>query len=285
MVSVSRTRSVTNDAVTEDVVNRGIDILEGLLPLEAPAFLRARSTVTGVQNNYAVDALVSAPNVYCGYLEWNGASGAAFTGIAGGIDGRVLLIRNLTATWFSLVHQHAGSTAANRLRCPGGSATVTGGTQVVVGAGGGAILIYDGTDSRWDVLPLGDEAWVEVAYSSGNFFGSGQTWTVGSGAQKQFSYRYAGMALDGRFYFDININLLGTSISGGPAPVNIVLLPFNAFETTRYLFGGVDNSSGFLGWGQIVSGTNQLLFYGPGLGNWQNAAGTTDVTLQLRLKV
>lgn len=82
------------------------------------------------------------------------------TGLAGGVDGRRVLLVNGGSFTLTLAHQSTSSAAANRFACPG-SATLT------LGAGDAALLSYDGTASRWRV----------VASSVGGSGGS-STWDV-----------------------------------------------------------------------------------------------------------
>lgn len=68
------------------------------------------------------------------------------TGIAGGVDGRIIYINFIgTAGNFTLANQDTNSTAANRI------ITTTGASQTTT-TDGGAILIYDGANSRWRVV-------------------------------------------------------------------------------------------------------------------------------------
>lgn len=72
---------------------------------------------------------------------------AAFTisGIAGGADGRVLIIINNVAQNLTFENENGGSAAANRIT------TSTGG-DVATTAAGYAILVYNGTTSRWNLI-------------------------------------------------------------------------------------------------------------------------------------
>ena len=77
------------------------------------------------------------------------ASGAArsITGLAGGTDGRIIVIHNIGATYaLYLINETGGgaSAAANRFALGGGTLTITPNYTV--------ILQYDSTSSRWRVL-------------------------------------------------------------------------------------------------------------------------------------
>jgi hypothetical protein len=65
------------------------------------------------------------------------------TGIAGGADGRLLIIVNVGSNALVLKNADAGSTAANRFDF--GADCSLSGKQV-------AVIQYDATDSRWKML-------------------------------------------------------------------------------------------------------------------------------------
>lgn len=100
-------------------------------------------TSTGTVNDFALSA--SATILRC-----NPGSTLTVTGITGGVDGRLLIIENVSTTSaVAFTAEGAGSTAANRIYTPGSAsvnltATATGTASV--------LLIYDGTSSRWRVL-------------------------------------------------------------------------------------------------------------------------------------
>lgn len=140
---------------TVDALNTGqgaaVAIVEGTKAIEKPRITTAASTVTGTQNDYDVDALAVAPSVGTGILNWSGASAVTFNGFAGGLPGRMLLVKNSSAAQtLTIVSQATGSIAANRCDGP-----VAG---LVLGPRGCACLWYDGVASRWivDVLNLGE---------------------------------------------------------------------------------------------------------------------------------
>jgi hypothetical protein len=66
------------------------------------------------------------------------------TGLAGGTDGRVILLLNVSATLPFLLGHDTASTAANRFLCPNG-------LNLELSPLSGAWLIYDSTTSRWRV--------------------------------------------------------------------------------------------------------------------------------------
>jgi hypothetical protein len=71
--------------------------------------------------------------------------GFGFTGIAGGVNGRVVTLINTTSQNMTIYNQNAGSSAENRI--------ITGTGANIATTGSGAVsLIYLVDDSRWFVL-------------------------------------------------------------------------------------------------------------------------------------
>lgn len=70
-----------------------------------------------------------------------------FTGIAGGTDGRHIILLNIPTSNFRLENEDASSIAANRI------ITLSGGFESTSGQGS-AELVYDGTLQRWLLISL-----------------------------------------------------------------------------------------------------------------------------------
>ena len=73
---------------------------------------------------------------------------AAFTitGIAGGVDGKIVVLYNSTSQPMTIAHDNAGSSGSNRIYCKGGVSLIPLGQYGVVK------LIYSSADSRWIVM-------------------------------------------------------------------------------------------------------------------------------------
>ena len=97
------------------------------------------ASLTGSTNNWNPHSSTS-----CIIRVTSDATGA-ITGIAGGDDGRVLMLVNVDVNSFTIHHQSGSSSAANRI------ITHTAGS-IQVGENDTAILIYDATSSRWRVI-------------------------------------------------------------------------------------------------------------------------------------
>lgn len=72
-------------------------------------------------------------------------SNFTITGIAGGVDGKIVILYNSTSNNMSFSNSHGSSDAANRILTP------TGGTISTTGTGS-ATLIYDASVSNWILL-------------------------------------------------------------------------------------------------------------------------------------
>jgi hypothetical protein len=68
------------------------------------------------------------------------------TGFAGGVDGRMLYITNVSNTGNPrFMNENTNSSAANRMAMPSG-------TALSLSVGNSIILVYDGTSNRWRVM-------------------------------------------------------------------------------------------------------------------------------------
>lgn len=65
----------------------------------------------------------------------------------GGFNGQLIVLHNATNFPMTLLHESAGASAANRIRCPQASVTATAG--MAVRRYGSVTLIYSTLDSRW----------------------------------------------------------------------------------------------------------------------------------------
>ncbi len=93
-------------------------------------------------------ALAATENDYAGaagfsFARLSGAGGGStVTGIAGGVDGRFLVVVNISANTITINHQDLGSAAANRV-------ITSTGVAVILTADDAAFFMYDATTSRW----------------------------------------------------------------------------------------------------------------------------------------
>ena len=79
-------------------------------------------------------------------LRLNSDASRNITGLAGGADGRIIVIVNVGAQAIVLVDESVSSTAANRFALSG---------NTTLAADTGVSLIYDSTSSRWRIFGVG----------------------------------------------------------------------------------------------------------------------------------
>lgn len=91
--------------------------------------------ITASQNNYNPASLSSAA-----ILRLDSDATWEITGLAGGADGRLMVLVNVGAFGITITDEDASSTAANRFAL---------GTDVTINANQSFTLIYDSTSSRW----------------------------------------------------------------------------------------------------------------------------------------
>lgn len=115
--------------------------------------------ITSNQNNYA-------PTGHDNAFTFRLSSDAVrnISGLAGGVNGRIVILDNVGANAIQLTHEDAGSTAANRFTFNSGQA------PVVLSAGEAMMLKYDGTSSRWRALNTADQA--NPSFVNGTFSGN-----------------------------------------------------------------------------------------------------------------
>lgn len=113
-------------------------------PFALPADITP-AAITGQVNDYEPTGGATA-DVW--RLSTNGAA-RTITGIAGGADGRILILHNIDADWeFTLSNEAGVSSAANRFDF--------GGHNIYLNPGSLIALIYDATLSRWKVYASHD---------------------------------------------------------------------------------------------------------------------------------
>jgi hypothetical protein len=99
------------------------------------------STSTGTVNDYALGSNVT-------WLRLAPSSTLTVTGITGGVDGRILLVSNVSGAGalLTLSNQSASSAAANRI------IGAQGANNIVAAGSTGLMLLYDGNAARWRVV-------------------------------------------------------------------------------------------------------------------------------------
>ncbi len=99
-------------------------------------------TIVADQNDYAPSGIATATVVRID----GGAADRNITGLAGGADGRIVVIANVgTTNVLNLVDESGSSAAANRF-------AVRPSPNLIIAVDAVAMLIYDATSTRWRAL-------------------------------------------------------------------------------------------------------------------------------------
>lgn len=114
-----------------------VDTLAGAVKLTG---IVSPSQITGNQNNYDPAGLAGAST-----LRLSTDATRTITGLAGGTDGRVLVLENVGSNLLVLAHASGSSTAANRFLLPDSA-------DLTIRPGRAVVLRYDGTASRWRAI-------------------------------------------------------------------------------------------------------------------------------------
>lgn len=115
------------------------------------------SEIKANQNNYDPEGLADAAIV-----QLTSDAARTITGLSGGADGRVLMLSNIGSHTITLVNQSNSSSAANRFSF---------GADIPIAPNRTAILIYDGTLSRWRSIVAIDDLANYLALSGGTLTG------------------------------------------------------------------------------------------------------------------
>ena len=176
------------------------------------------SSTTGVDNAWTPggtgDTLVA----------WYVASGdLTINGMAGGVTGRRVTIRNYAPGTVYVNHNNASGVAGGHLLNP----ATSGPTPIATN--GYATYVHDGT--YWLLVAHEQGAWVTPPFSAANFSAlASMTWTVAAGGVTICRYRLAGRALTWNYYIQ------GTA--GGTASNNLIV--------TAGAWGGYSQASGLI---------------------------------------
>jgi hypothetical protein len=125
------------------------------------------STATGTQADFNPTNWDAAEPNKATIIEWAGTAPALISGLAGGVAGRVAVIRNRSAEQcMVLQHEASGSLAANRFNF-----VDAGRVHAVIFPGDSLALLWDGVDQRWECMdahPVYDRAgWIKTAQVPG----------------------------------------------------------------------------------------------------------------------
>ncbi|MCU0327237.1 MAG: hypothetical protein MUF45_18740 [Spirosomaceae bacterium] len=117
--------------------------VDGDFALKKKILLAGNGGVSNLNRNGASVISVADPTLPAP----NGGGSETINSIADGVDGMILYVYPRQGTSITLVNEHAGSTAANRI------ITYTA-TNVTITNNGGCTLIYDGAVQRWRMISV-----------------------------------------------------------------------------------------------------------------------------------
>lgn len=206
-------------------------------------------SVSANQNNYNPANLYNA-----NFLKLTSSTNINITGLAGGVEGRVLLIKNLGNFLITLIDEDAASTAANRFSTPG---------NVHLPPGKLVLAVYGGVQQRWDVIGYSKTDGIFGTGSDGNVvISSGTTTLVRDMYYKNLTISGTGKLRTAGFKVYVE-NILDLSAAPDGAIDNIANNGGNATSNTGATAPAAD-ATGSLGRGNI----------GGAGGNGGTAAGT-----------
>lgn len=135
IVDISDTTDSVNGTTKRITLADLLDIVFASFQLSADI---TPSQITSDQNDYNPTGLADAV-----VLRLSTDASRNITGLQGGADGRIIVVRNVGSNNIVLKDEDAGSSAANRFALAG---------DVTLAADQQAILQYDSTASRWGIL-------------------------------------------------------------------------------------------------------------------------------------
>lgn len=185
------------------------------ITLPAPVFTVVTSTATGTVNNWAPGLAGHT------LVEWSGAADATFTGLASGVTGQIVTVKNTGTFVAYFAHQSGSSSAGNKWRNLATSASTP------IAAGGAISFTYDGTD--WQLVAHQQGAWISPVFSAGDYGAVAPlTLTVDSGDVQGCAYYLSGRSLT------VSFTLQTTTTGGTTAALLTVAIP-NGFTTASAL--------------------------------------------------
>jgi hypothetical protein len=140
---VNATGGTTNYSAIFEGGNVGVNTTAPATKVDISGDLATRYTAYTASNGANNDIAIGSTS----FIRVTGPTAAfSLTGIAGGVDGKLLVIYNSTTQTFTLSNESASSTAANRIT------TLNSTGDIVINGKGAAKLIYSTADSRWLVM-------------------------------------------------------------------------------------------------------------------------------------
>jgi hypothetical protein len=191
------------------------------------------SQITSDQNDYNPTGLSTASTLRLD-TDANSGAGRSITGLAGGADGRIIIIHNVGSNPLRLKSENVGSSASNRFSFA---------VDIVLGSKRSVTLQYDSTSSRWRLLhttaiPLRHT----VAISD-------ESTAIATGTAK-LTFRFATAV----YLLQVRANLKTVSSSGNPA-FDVNEAGVSIFSTTLTIDAN-ENSSETAATAAVISDPN-----------------------------
>jgi hypothetical protein len=200
--------------------------------------------------------------------QWAGAADLALTGLAGGVAGDRLTIKNVAASPRKITFAQLS----------GSSATINTFYNAVTSAptpiGAGGWITYYHNGSNWVLLDHEQGTPISAPFNAANFLASGGAWAVTAGNLTNLSYVIRGKAIL------IFVTVEGTTIAVAGQYLTILNGAYGGFTgaATTTLFPCTCNSgagSTEPGFAQCAAyyGLDRLVMFRPGTANWPAGAG------------
>lgn len=263
--------STTAHGLTPKLPNDAAKFLNGIGTYTVP-WTVISNTTTGAQNNWAPAGLLGNT-----LIEWNGASDAAFTGLAGGFAGQIVTVKNTTTTRVATFAPLSGSSsAANQFT---NYATV-GNTPIA--AGGSITYQHDGTN--WKITAHEQGASIVPAYNAGDYTAATGNWTVDAGDVIGVSYILRGRQLT------VLMNVNSTSVSATPVSLRRAIpggFQGSAAGTLIDTFLGNPGGTFQLAQLNVGAGGGVIIFYSSisTAGTWGTTTNSTSVACNVTFEV
>lgn len=155
------------------------------------------STATGTIHDWAPPITTQHATIV-----WSGAAALTVTGLAGGVPGQYVTVKNVGSAILAFVQNSASSLAAHRFLNMATSAP----TPI---APGGAVTYVHLTDA-WHLVMHEQGAWITPPFSAADYSGNVGAWAVDALDVLTCEYRLSGRTLH------VSLFLSSTNVSGAP---------------------------------------------------------------------
>lgn len=210
------------------------------------------------------------------WIEWVGGADLTVTGIAGGVPGQLVTLKNLSGHALFCLHFSAASVNPNRLVNAVSLATP-------VSTYGWVTYLFNGIEQRWELVAHDQGPWITPPFNAADFAGDSGTILVEAGDVAEYGYALHGTTLQ------LTLKLVFLSVSGGPSFLMVRLpLGFVPARSVTCLNPVIlDNTQQFYTAGILIVTANdaQILIGRLDRAAWQASTNNTFVYLQASIPV